>query len=84
MKKEKRLKLLADNLKEAWSNSELQNLGPLQKQLLERFVGQDSLDDESKPLSVGQLKAILEQVKEYFPEDLIPLSKVLEVPVRYK
>jgi hypothetical protein len=47
-------------------------------------VGQDSLEDESKPLSVDQLKAILEQVKEYFPEDLIPLSKVLEVPVRYK
>lgn len=84
MKKEEKLQLLSENLKAAWSDNELKNLGPLQKQLLERFVGQDSLENESNPLSVDQLKSILEQVKEYFPEDLIPLSKVLEVPVRYK
>jgi len=71
------------NAKKAYSQKQLDQLGPLQKQLLARFVGQDSAKDKEKALSVEHLQGLLEQIQEYYPEDLIPLSKLLDQPVIY-
>ena len=74
---------LSMNIRKAWPAEKLDQLGPLQKRLLARFVGQDAAKHKEKELSVEHLQGLLEQIQEYYPEDLIPLSKLLDQPVTY-
>jgi hypothetical protein len=72
--------LLATRLDQAWPNERLQALGPQQKQLLSEFVGQEVAKLGDKCPTVEQLQGVLWEVENYWPEELIPLSKSWEQP----
>ena len=57
----------------AWPDKRVQKLGPLQYQLLTGM-----LVTEQHPLNVPVLQGMLEQVEEYFPEEVIGSLPSLE------
>ena len=69
--------LLTTRLDSAWPNERLRALGPLQTRLLETFVGQKVAEYKGTSPSVAVLEGQLEDVEQSYPEELIPLSKLL-------
>ena len=69
-------KQIQANMDQAWPKERLRALGPLQKELLPMFVGQD--ESQGKELTVQRLESALNLLEEYFPEELIPSSGMLE------
>lgn len=64
---------LEQMIEQAWPDERLQKLGPQQEKLLKGM-----LVTEQHPLSVPVLQGMLEQVEEYFPEELIGSLPSLE------
>ena len=60
-------------LDKAWPKERLEKLGPTQKKLL---VGM--FDTEKNELRLPIVAGLLEEVEEYFPEEMIHSSKLLD------
>jgi hypothetical protein len=78
--KESEQNLLETRSQQAVSPERWDALGPQQKQLLAKFVGQEVAKLGDKCPTVEQLQGILWEVENYWPEELIPLSKSWEQP----
>ena len=78
--KESEENLLKTRVHQAWSQERLQALGEQQAELLAKFVGQEVAKLGDKCPTVEQLQGILWEVENYWPEELIPLSKSWEQP----
>ena len=70
-------KLLMTRLDSAWPNERLRALGPLQTKLLHKFVGQSVTEYKKMSPPEEVLAGLLQDVEESYPEELIPLSKLL-------
>ncbi len=66
-------KQLSEMLDKAWPKDRLEKLGPTQKKLL---VGM--FETEKNELTLPVVAGLLEEVEEYFPEEMIHSSKLLE------
>ena len=64
---------LSEMLDKAWPKERLEKLGPTQKKLL---VGM--FETEKNELTLPVVAGLLEEVEEYFPEEMIHSSKLLE------
>ena len=76
--KESEQNLLETRSQQAVSPEQWNALGPQQKELLAKFVGQEVSKLGDKCPTVEQLQGILWEVENYWPEELIPLSKSWE------
>jgi hypothetical protein len=72
--------LLKTRVHQACSPERLKALGPQQVELLGKFVGQEVAKLGGKCPTVEQLQGVLWEVENYWPEELIPLSKSWEQP----
>jgi hypothetical protein len=70
-------KLLMTRMDAAYSNERLRALGPLQTELLGKFVGQEVTRYKGMSPPEAVLLGLLEDVEESYPEELIPLSGLL-------
>ena len=66
-------KQLSEMLDKAWPKDRLEKLGPTQKKLL---VGM--FETEKNELTLPVVAGLLEEVEEYFPEEMIYSSKLLD------
>lgn len=66
-------KQLSEMLDKAWPKDRLEKLGPTQKKLL---VGM--FETEKNELTLPIVAGLLEEVEEYFPEEMIHSSKLLD------
>ena len=66
-------KQLSEMLDKAWPKERLEKLGPTQKKLL---VGM--FETEKNELTLPVVAGLLEEVEEYFPEEMIHSSKLLD------
>jgi hypothetical protein len=66
-------KQLSEMLDKAWPKERLEKLGPTQKKLL---VGM--FETEKNELTLPIVAGLLEEVEEYFPEEMIHSSKLLD------
>jgi hypothetical protein len=66
-------KQLSEMLDKAWPKDRLEKLGPTQKKLL---VGM--FETEKNELTLPVVAGLLEEVEEYFPEEMIHSSKLLD------
>ena len=64
---------LSEMLDKAWPKERLEKLGPTQKKLL---VGM--FETEKNELTLPIVAGLLEEVEEYFPEEMIHSSKLLD------
>ena len=66
-------KQLSEIVAKAWPKERLEKLGPTQKKLL---VGM--FETEKNELTLPVVAGLLEEVEEYFPEEMIHSSKLLD------
>jgi hypothetical protein len=70
-------KLMKTRLGVAWPKERLRKLGPLQAKLLAKFSGQTVAEYKGMCPPEAVLRGLLEDVEQSYPEELIPLSKLL-------
>ncbi len=68
---------LQTRLDSAWPKERLRALGPLQAKLLAQFAGQEVARLKGMSPAEAVLEGLLEDVEQEYPEELIPLSKLL-------
>ena len=70
-------KLMKTRMGLAWPQERLRKLGPLQAKLLAKFSGQKVAEYKGMSPPEAVLAGLLQDVEESYPEELIPLSKLL-------